>query len=274
MSGRPLCESEPMSKLQNMNNSTHQYDQNFHFIPTAPWVTRALREYVAPALYGDVEDDQVFDPCAGAGHMTDALSEWEFKVVMGADIEDYGRNFTRADYTKTSLGDGFDHIIMNPPFKLADQFVRKALTEAKKSVAVHIRLQWLEGQERHELFQEFPPSKIAIFSKRTPAMAGQVVRKKSVFMSHVWIVWDKTPYGRALQFESGTQFEWIPPEAQEKLERNEDYVKCSNCDEYGLPIAHIVARNSGGKLLYTGHDKLQHCEKCATARGQLIKAEE
>lgn len=257
--------------MQNLNNSGHHYDDNLHFVPTAPWVTRALRKYVAPEMYRDMNHSICLDPCVGAGHMANAIDEWGVRKITGVDIKDHGwktsprNDFVLRSYLDTEFRRGwFDHIFMNPPFKLANEFVTKALGEARLSVAVHIRLQWLEGATRYnELFSVRPPKTIAIFSRRTPATVGQVVKKKNVFMSHIWAVWDiQNP-------TDATEWVWVPPTAQAELERDEDYTVCPDCGGMGTVTASIY----GGihdHVEYTGGDP-EVCLVCAEAQNLMAK---
>src|SRR4051794_20338015 len=102
--------------------------------PTPPWATRALLEHV-------IEDKRALasltclEPACGAGHMAKALQEY-FREVRCFDAYDYGygsvRDFVTGPYPTNSV----DWVITNPPFRLAEEFVVRALRTARKGVAI------------------------------------------------------------------------------------------------------------------------------------------
>lgn len=61
-----------------------------------------------------------------------------------------------------------DLIITNPPYNLAEQFIRKALTEVKEDglVVMLLRLNFLGSQKRASFFSEYMPHSVYIHSKR------------------------------------------------------------------------------------------------------------
>jgi hypothetical protein len=48
------------------------------------------------------------------------------------------------------------------------------------------------------------------------AAKGRVVRKNQPFMSHTWFWWNK-------KSTSVNNLNWLPPDAQQRFERDEDY---------------------------------------------------
>ena len=191
------------------------YDKTRDFIPTPPYATRALFEYVVPEwreLIG--EDPPVYwDPAAGRGHMVNVLKE--YGVGIGSDIQGHGiiKDFLDKDQTPMYS----DYIITNPPYKHAEAFVHRALECASYGVAMLLRIQFLESQGRWErLFKSRPPTQVAIFADRIPFKVGEVVRKAPKMFTHMWCCWDKVnPDPRPVM--------WVPPTAQKDLERDSDY---------------------------------------------------
>ncbi len=199
---------------------TTKYEDTLDFIPTPPWATRALFETMP--YKQEFVGTNVLDPCAGAGHMTDVLKEYGANVTT-CDIKEYGYALDfKGDYLKIPTSP--DWTIMNPPFKHAQKFIEKALRESLIGVCAHVKLQFLESKARYELFTKNPPFFIAQFSKRVPTSHGRVVEKGSGMMSHLWIVWDhrRGP-------DDATEFIWIDPDTQTKLQRWEDYLE-RTCD--------------------------------------------
>jgi hypothetical protein len=103
--------------------------------PTSPWATRALVERV-------LEDRAALttmlclEPACGAGHMAEVLKEY-FHAVTGADAYYYGyvRDFLTYPYEANAC----DWVITNPPFRLAEEFVLRALRMARRGVAILAR---------------------------------------------------------------------------------------------------------------------------------------
>lgn len=181
--------------------------------PTPPWATRALIE----RLIADLEEVPALrsarEPAANRGHMVRPLRE-AFGAVDAADVHDYGAGFRVEDYLFAPCPP-VDWTIMNPPFRLAEQFIEKALRESREGVAVFVRSAFAEGVGRHErLFSRNPPSRIYQFAERVVLHKGRLAPEGSTATAYCWIVW--------AQGEADTRFRWIRP-CRARLERPEDY---------------------------------------------------
>lgn len=181
--------------------------------PTPPWSTRALLQHV---LKDKVKpSDRVWEPCANRGHMVTPLREF-FHFVHGTDVHDYGAGFETRDFLlQTDHIDVFDWIFMNPPFRLAEQFIDRANRIASKGIAVFVRTSFLEGIGRYvRLFEQNPPNIIAQFTERVVLHKGCLSPNGSSATAYCWLVWDN----------SGDQARmvWIPP-CRRELERPSDY---------------------------------------------------
>jgi hypothetical protein len=197
--------------------------------PTPPWATRALCERIGPATCVL----SVREPAANRGHMVRPLSEY-FYEVQASDIHDYGAGFPVQDYLFGPPPPRTDWTITNPPFRLAEQFIRRGL-ECSDNVAVIVRSAFLEGVGRHrDLFSIHRPRLVLQFTERVVMQKGKlldpdipievwseklkatVVRKPSTATAYCWVVWMNSA-------RSGpTEFDWIAP-CRKRLERPEDY---------------------------------------------------
>lgn len=182
--------------------------------PTPPWATRALLEHVIGAA-AELRQQSCLEPACGVGHMAKVLAEY-FGQVKRADIHDYAYGDVR-DFLKGPLVVGsLDWVITNPPFRLAEEFVLRALQIARKGVAILARTVFIESVGRHErLFRVYPPAKFAQFTERVPMVKGRLDRKASTATGYGWLVWEKGHIG-------GTQLVWIP-QCRKALEREGDY---------------------------------------------------
>lgn len=148
--------------------------------------------------------------------MARPLGEY-FQRVDAADAHQYGfapvRDFLNYPYEALS----HDWVITNPPFRLAEEFVARAMTVARKGVAILARTVFLESVGRYDgIFSVNPPSKFAQFSERVPMVKGRVDPKASTATGYAWFVWEKeaqVDYPRLM---------WVPP-CRRRLERDGDY---------------------------------------------------
>jgi hypothetical protein len=183
--------------------------------PTPPWATRGLIEHI-------LEDKEALasltclEPACGAGHMAKVLKEY-FREVQCADAYEYGygavRDFLKYPYEPN----GVDWVITNPPFRLGEEFVLRALHIARQGVAMLARTVFLESIGRYEgLFRHAPPNKFAQFTERVPMVKGRLDIKATTATGYAWLVWEKSQRSRL------PRLMWIPP-CRRQLERANDY---------------------------------------------------
>ncbi|QHL91245.1 methyltransferase [Sphingomonas changnyeongensis] len=185
--------------------------------PTPPWATRALCEWLL-GLDMDISLDAqtVREPAANRGHMVRPLAEY-FAEVRASDVHDYGVGFPVADYLfgPADQLDLTDWTITNPPFRLAEQFIARALETSRMGVAMILRTSFLEGVGRFErLFSIRRPSWALQFTERVVMHKGKLSANGSTATSYAWLVWQ---HGK-----SGTRLDWIAP-CRRHLERATDY---------------------------------------------------
>lgn len=196
-----------------MQQRTEPHDSLDDF-PTPPWATRALCE----RLY---QSDPVWpltcrEPAANRGHMVRPLREF-FATVEASDVHDYGAGFPVQDYLFGPAPEMVDWTITNPPFRLAEQFIIRAIETSREGVAVIVRSAFLEGIGRYtNLFSVNPPSRVMQFVERAPMVKGRLDASAASATAYSWIVWERS-------VTSGvTKLEWIAP-CRKRLERPEDY---------------------------------------------------
>lgn len=183
--------------------------------PTPPWATRALCEFLAERA--DLWPMTVREPAANRGYMARPLAEY-FGRVEPSDIHDYGMGYDVGDYLFPAPLVPVHWTITNPPFRLAEDFIDRALSTSTKGVAMIVRAAFLEGQGRHErLFSQRPPQTVLQFSERVVMHRGRVTADGSTATAYAWLIWqDKF---RAI---GGTDLRWIAP-CRDRLERPGDY---------------------------------------------------
>lgn len=125
----------------------------------------------------------IWEPCAGKGAISKILLE-HGHVVITSDVQNYGYPI-RFQKNFLETWQSAPNIVTNPPYNIAEEIVRHALRCAKKKVAMLLRIQFLEGQARYKFFQEFPPNRVWIFSKRITCDADG-----TNMYCFAWFVWD------------------------------------------------------------------------------------
>lgn len=181
--------------------------------PTPRWATRALIEHVLnPLAVGDLS---CWEPTCGRGFMAATLGEY-FNSVRASDIHSYGYGEIVDFLSYPLAGPSIDWIITNPPFRLAEEFARRAIERAVMGAAMLVRTGFLEGAGRYErLFARARPALVAQFVERVPILRGRVDQAASTATGYCWIVWSKEAVDQ-------TQFMWIQP-CRRELERLGDY---------------------------------------------------
>lgn len=151
--------------------------------------------------------EPILDPCCGTGNMQQALFNSGYRNYIATDLidRDFGQpnlDFLSDDYPYT---EGIESIIINPPFKYAQEFVEKAIKIAKDKVIVLARIQFLEGIKRYDgIFKENPPTRTYIYVDRIGCAKNNdfINNGKGNSMVYAWYVWDKNSNEKS-------QLKWI-----------------------------------------------------------------
>lgn len=134
--------------------------------------------------------------------MVRPLQEY-FASVEAADVHDYGAGFPLQDYLFGPLPDLVDWTITNPPFRLAEEFIGRALRTSKSGCAFLVRTSFLETVGRYDrLFSVRPPTHVLQFSERVVMHKGKLAPQGSTATSYCWLVW--------INGASGSRMGWIP----------------------------------------------------------------
>lgn len=213
-----------MMRASNVMNARHHPSDSLDYFPTPPWATRAvLHEVLIPRqnFWFPLGDLIALDPCCGGGHMVAPLVE-VFDIVEFSDVHDWGiyppiRDFT-FETVATLEADGLnrpDWIFCNPPFKIAQVFLERALSIARMGCAFFVRVGWLSGQERYDqIYRDNPPTFIVYFAERVSLMEGVWDPECKGATDYVWPIWID---GHAPQPPI-----WLRPGMEEKYTRASD----------------------------------------------------
>ena len=115
--------------------------------------------------------------------------------VISSDLNDYGYCESGIDFLLEQKR-AADHLVSNPPYKLAEEFIRHAIDLGVDKHAWLLRLSFLEGQKRYQrLFQDFPPIRVHVFSQRLTMWRGGEEIAGNGTTAYAWFVWRATYTG-------------------------------------------------------------------------------
>lgn len=147
------------------------------------------------------------EPCVGNGNIADTVKKFYKNEtdITGVDIVDRGYpNTIVQDFLTWETNEKFEAIVTNPPYSLAKEFVEKGmelLTDETEDtcngqMAMFLKIQFLEGAKRKELFEKYPPKYIYVFRNRIATWNnGKPLdpngKRWATTMCHAWFVWEK-----------------------------------------------------------------------------------
>ena len=159
--------------------------------PTPPDVTVALLRFLNLP-----KETTIWEPAAGDGDMAKAVRDCGM-LVDETDIRS-GQDFLTSWRPNDSEYD-YDWIITNPPFSLAEEFIRHA-AELQSPFAMLLKAQYWHAAKRAQLFREIPPSYVLPLTWRPDFLFKERDGKKgaSPLMDIMWCVW-LTPQMQGVQ---------------------------------------------------------------------------
>lgn len=147
---------------------------------------------------------KVWEPACGEGHLSKVLIDSGLSV-LSTDLIQRGYAHKQVDFLKVGLTNKSVHIITNPPYKYAHEFIDKSLSVVAEGfkVCMFLKLQFMEGKRRKSLFEATPPKVIYVSSSRIKcAKNGDFASMQSSAVAYAWYVWEKGHTG-------GTTLKWI-----------------------------------------------------------------
>jgi hypothetical protein len=178
------------------NNRDYDREQNDYYA-TEPKAVKLLLEIE------DFSQLHVWECACGEGHLSKQMQE-QGLTVYSSDLisRGYGNTF---DFLSEGNKEWKGHIITNPPYKYAQQFIEKALSIIPNGckVAMFMPVRYTEGKARKKMFQSNPPKVVYISSSRLKcAINGEFDKMKGSATSYAWFVWEKG-------FNGKTTMEWF-----------------------------------------------------------------
>lgn len=174
------------------SNHSDKKRQNDDYYATNP---HALELLLDSLKRDGIELHKYIWECAcGQGHLSDVLEKNGY-ITTNTDLVDrgYKNNFLQLDFlTTNTIFDG--DILTNPPYKYAKEFVEHALDTLNDGYycIMFLKIQFLEGQARLDLFRKYPPKYVYVNSARQLcAMNGEFEKYKATAICYCWFIWEK-----------------------------------------------------------------------------------
>lgn len=143
---------------------------------------------------GIVLHKDVWECACGQGHLSKVL-ETRGGNVWSTDLVNRGYGESGVNFLTCLPGGRWNgDILTNPPYKYAKEFVERGLDLVSEGmyVIMLLKIQFLEGQARLELFKKYPPKYVYVNSARqTCYINGDMSTKMSSASCYCWFVWEK-----------------------------------------------------------------------------------
>ena len=180
--------SNSIYKTLGASNHTDKERQAEDFYATEPRAAELLLEL-------EEFDGNIWECACGQGALSKVFEKAGHKV-LSTDLVDRGYGTGGVDFLKCNEVFNGD-IISNPPYKYAKEFVEHALKLVPDGhkVAMFLKLQFLEGKARRELFEKYPPKTVYVASGRLLcAKNGDFEGMRAgggSAVAYAWYVWEK-----------------------------------------------------------------------------------
>lgn len=177
-------------KTLGASNHTEKERQNEDYYATDPEAAEWLLK-----IEDIPKDRDIWEPAAGELHLSNVFKKHGYNVRT-SDLIKRTDNIEKLDFlSQTEKWDG--SIITNPPYKCAAEFVEKAMetvTDGNK-VCMFLKLQFLEGKKRKELFKKYPPKTIWVSSSRIMCAKNgdfeTMIEGGGSAVAYGWYCWEK-----------------------------------------------------------------------------------
>lgn len=176
-------------KTLGASNHSDKERQNEDYYATTPKAGELL-------LNLETFSQNIWESACGEGHLSKVFESKGYNV-RSSDLMDRGFGDTGIDFLGIDNIEWNGDIITNPPYKYAQEFVEKALQiiPTGNKVAMFLKLQFMEGKGRKNLFLKNPPKTIYVSSSRLMCaknadFKGMVAGGGSA-VAYAWYIWEK-----------------------------------------------------------------------------------
>lgn len=144
-------------------------------------------------------NNNVWECACGQRHLANVLLDYKHEVKM-TDLIKRIEGVVEQDFLQSI--DVFNgDILTNPPFCLAEKFVEKSISllQNNNKLFLFLKIQFLEGQKRKELFKKYPPKYVYCYSSRQKcAKDGEFEKYTATTQFYAWYIWEKGFVGETI----------------------------------------------------------------------------
>lgn len=177
--------SQSLFKAAGASNHSSREREVYDFYATEPKATEMLC---------DLErfNHTILEPACGKGHISEVLKSRGYNV-LSYDLRDRGYGQSGYDFLQTLERNQEVDIITNPPYAKAQEFVEKSLDVIASGyrIAMFLKITFLEGQKRKELFARHPPEVVYVSSSRLLCSLNGEFTEKGSAACYAWFIWRK-----------------------------------------------------------------------------------
>ena len=160
------------SRMVGGNTAYKRIESDFY--PTPPEATIALLNFL-----GLPKTTVIWEPACGENHMVQTMKNMGYATI-GSDIQT-GEDFLTIPFKEC------DWIITNPPFSLAEDFIKRC-NQHNRPFALLLKSQYWHAKKRQAIFDEIRPSYILPLTWR-PDFLFKTRGKGAPLMDVMWVVW-------------------------------------------------------------------------------------
>jgi len=192
--------SNSIYKTLGASNHTDKERQNEDYYATTPKAAELLLEL-------ETFSPNIWECACGEGHLSKVFESKGYNV-RSSDLMDRGFGEIETDFLGIDNLEWNGDVITNPPYKYAQEFVEKALQiiPIGNKVAMFLKLQFMEGKGRKNLFLKNPPKTIYVSSSRLMCAKNAEFEKMvdggGSAVAYAWYVWEKG-------FVGTTELKWF-----------------------------------------------------------------
>jgi len=145
----------------------------------------------------------IWENACGEGHISKELEKFGH-TVYSTDLINRGYG-EQLDFLNNDITYYDNDIITNPPFSKATDFLLKAMEilEDGCKLTMLLRIQFLEGVKRGEIYKKYPPKIVYVASRNIRcAKNGDFEKATGNASTYCWFIWEKG-------FNGKTELSWF-----------------------------------------------------------------
>lgn len=184
---------------------TENVDYTLNFILRDDWATKlAVKAMLQDGIIN--KNDVIYEPCCGAGAITDVLEQAGFQNVMASDIQTGEFIKGERGIDVCDISDNVcDVVFTNPPYNrmTKDNMLAEFQRISRKKVILLLNIFFLSSKERKKMLENSHLQHVYIHSDRvTMYPYGEEKPKNGGTKMFAWFIWD-------IEYKGLPTFNWI-----------------------------------------------------------------